>query len=190
MKYRVKTHSYEFSPSETAVVTGVSTALQRDWRRRGLIDSKQSNGWNKFSLEDVIQMAVMRAFTQSGITTETAKSVSSFAVLPVLSELSRWDDVAVFTGAKLSSEEMDRIRSGSVRGVSGDDQFTFLALPDQGGEVGAARLKNLAHAEQVMNSSGNFYGIALDHSALAHRIAELADLPLIQFEVELLEEAD
>lgn len=187
MKYSVQTTSREFSPKEVAQVSGASTALQRDWRRRGII-SGRSEGWNKYDLEEVIRMTVMRAFTLSGISLETAEAVSRLAVLPVLDELSGWDDVAVFTGDKLSKEQEERIRRAHVRGASGDDQFTFVALPEQTDGVSAARLQNLADAEGVMGKSGNFYGIVLDHCMLAHRIAELSPHPLIQFHVEILEE--
>ncbi|MCB1398054.1 MAG: MerR family transcriptional regulator, partial [Rhodobacteraceae bacterium] len=90
MKYSVRTITHEYSPSEVARVSGVSTSLQRDWRRRGVIQGR-ADGWNKYDLADVIRMTVMRAFTQSGISLETAESVSSLAVLPVMDELVRWD---------------------------------------------------------------------------------------------------
>ncbi|MCC1494948.1 MerR family transcriptional regulator [Cognatishimia sp. F0-27] len=184
MKYSVRTITHEYSPSEVARVSGVSTSLQRDWRRRGVIQGR-ADGWNKYDLADVIRMTVMRAFTQSGISLETAESVSSLAVLPVMDELVRWDDVAVFTGDQLSAEQMDQIRGGHVRGASGDEQFTFVALPENEQGASAARLRNLADGERIMGKSGNFYGIALDHSLLAHRIAELSPLPIIRFEVEV-----
>ncbi|MCB0636584.1 MAG: MerR family transcriptional regulator [Lewinella sp.] len=185
MKYSVRTITHEYSPSEVARVSGVSTSLQRDWRRRGVIQGR-ADGWNKYDLADVIRMTVMRAFTQSGISLETAESVSSLAVLPVMDELVRWDDVAVFTGDQLSAEQMERIRASHVRGASGDEQFTFVALPEDAEEgASAARLRNLADGERIMGMSGNFYGIALAHDLLAHRIAELSPLPIIRFEVEV-----
>jgi len=188
MKFTVKTITHEYSPSEVARVTGVSTALQRDWRRRGVIKGR-SDGWNKYDLSDVIRMTVMRAFTQSGISLDTANSVSSLAVLPVIDELARWDDVTVFSGDQISAERMAQIRERHVSGASGDDQFTFVALPE--GEQGAyaARLRSLADGEGLMGKSGNFYGIALDHSLLAHRIAELSPSPIIRFHVEVSENA-
>lgn len=184
MTYSVTTVKREFSPSEVARVSGVSTALQRDWRRRGVIPGR-SDGWNRYSLDDVIRMTVMRAFTQSGISLETAEMVSGSAVLPVSDELVRWGDVAVFAGDPLSEKDMNMIREGHVKGASAEEQFTFVALPEDSGGTSAARLRNLADAEDVMGRSGNFYGIALDHYGLAHRIARLSPLPIITFEVEL-----
>lgn len=187
MKYSVRTITHEYSPSEVARVSGVSTSLQRDWRRRGVIQGR-ADGWNKYDLGDVIRMTVMRAFTQSGISIETADLVSSLAVPPVMDELGRWDGVAVFTGDQLSAEEMERIRASHVRGASGDEQFSFVALPENEQGVSAARLRNLADGERIMGRSGNFYGIALDHHMLALRIAKLSPLPIIRFEVEITDD--
>ncbi len=187
MRYSVKSVDREFSPSEAAHISGVSTSLQRDWRRRGVIRSR-SEGWHRFALEEVIRMTVMRAFTQSGISIETADGVADLAVLPVMSELARWDDVAIFVGDDLSDEQQERVRSGYIKGVSGDDQFTFVALPETSNSLRAARLQDLRGGELVMGTSGNFYGIVLDHNLLAHRIAELAPLPIITFEIEAFED--
>ncbi|WP_300071135.1 MerR family transcriptional regulator [uncultured Ruegeria sp.] len=188
MKYRVETREHEFNPGEVAKVTGVSTSLQRDWRRRKVTSGKTSQGWNKYSLSEVIRMSVMRAFTQSGISLETADLVSSLAVLPVMDELVHWEDVAVFKGDTLSSEQMDKARDRFVSGASGDDQFTFVALPEQKGTASASRIKNLADGESILGRSDNFYGIVLDHSLLAHRIAGLSTLPLIEFIVTVTED--
>lgn len=184
MNFSVSTVTRDFSPREVARVSGVSTSLQRDWRRRGVIPSR-AEGWNKYSLDDVIRMTVMRAFTQSGISLETAEIVSQLAVLPVIDELVRWDDVAQFDGDPLSEKQMNMIRESHVSGASGDEQFTFVALPDDGEGSSAARLRNLADAEAVMGRSRNFYGIALDHTALAHRIARLSPTPIITFNIQV-----
>ena len=184
MKYAVKTITREYSPSEVAAVSGVSTALQRDWRRRGVIHGR-SDGWNKYDLSDVIRMTVMRAFTQSGIGLETAEALSGMAVLPVIATLSRWDDTAVFEGDTLNDEQRERIRGNAVRGVSEDDQFSFVALPERDGEAVAARIDNLAKGEQLMGQNQSFHGVAVDHYGLAHHIASTSPLPIIRYEIEV-----
>lgn len=185
MKYRVKTITRDFSPSEAARVTGVSTALQRDWRRRGVIEGR-SDGWNRFQLEDVISMAVMRAFTQSGISIETAAVLSSLAILPVIATLSRWSDTAVFEGDTLPENEQDRVRSGAVKGASEDEQFSFVALPERAEDPIAARLDALADCERLMSKNRSFHGIVMDHYGLAHHIASNCDLPIIRYLVEVI----
>lgn len=184
MTYTVKTITHEYSPKEVALVTGVSTSLQRDWRRRGVIHGV-SQGWNKYTLTEVIRMTVMRAFTHSGISLDTAALVSNLSVLPVYDILAEHEDVAIFSGDPISDEQMDTIRANTTRGADGNDQFTFVALPEVGQGQSTSRLNNLADAEQVMFKSGNFYGIALDHNLLAAHIAGSSPLPIIKFHVEV-----
>lgn len=184
MKYSVSTITREFTPSEVAQVTGVSTALQRDWRRRGVIEGR-SDGWNKYKLSDVIKMTVMRAFTQSGISLETAEGLSFMAVLPVIATLSRWEDTAVFSGDPLNDEQKERVRSGAVGGASEDDQFSFVALPEKDGKPVAGRTKDLAKGEQLMAQNQSFHGVVVDHYQLAHHIAAHSPLPIITYEIEV-----
>ncbi len=84
MKTSIRTITREFTPKEAAAVTGVSPTLQRDWRRRGLLPEKKEVGWTSFTLEDVIQMSVMKAFADSGISVKAAREFSDLAVLPTL----------------------------------------------------------------------------------------------------------
>ena len=56
----------KFTPSEVAHITGISTALQRDWRRRGLLE-KKNEGWSQFDLDDVVRLSVAGLLIEHGI---------------------------------------------------------------------------------------------------------------------------
>ncbi len=188
MKYNINTISHEFSPKEAARVSDVSTALQRDWRRRGILPKRQGGTWSTFSLDDVIEMTAMRAFSKSGLSLEASENIAGLAVLPVIATLSRWDDTAVFEGDKLNEDQMARVRSSAVVGASEDDQFSFVALPEKVHGSSAARLKNLADGEMIMSRNKSFHAIVLDHVGLAHHIANNSPLPLIRYIVEVTED--
>lgn len=190
MRYSINTVERQFSPKEAAEISGVSTTLQRDWRRRGVLPEKDGAKWATFTLTDVIEMTVMRAFSESGLSLETARNIAGMTVLPVLASLSRWDDTAVFEGHKLTAEQEELCRSGAVRGATEEDQFSFVALPEIAGGVSASRLKKLGDGEMVMARHKSFHAVVVDHYALAHHIGETALLPLITFKVELESEAD
>lgn len=189
MKYTVETITDEFSPKEAASISGVSTVLQRDWRRRGVLPDRQGKKWSKFTLSNVIQMTVMRAFTKSGISLESAETLSHMAILPVLDTFSRRDDVSVFIGDPLNEEQESRIRRTHVSGASEDDQFSFVALPESESGTSAARLSDLSRGEMIMSQNNSFHGIVVDHNRLAHHIAEKASLPIIRFHVKIIEGA-
>jgi hypothetical protein len=188
MSFRTETVHREFSPKEAAEVSGVSPDLQRDWRRRGVLPGRVGGKWTSFTLYDVIQLTVMRAFSQSGLSLELAETFSGLAILPVLATFYRWDDTAIFTGDELSEDDQKYVRANGVRGASEDQQFSFVALPPSNGEVSAARLEHLARGEQMMSEIGSFHGIVIDHIGLAHHIAQTAKLPLAWFRITILPE--
>ena len=187
MKYAVETLTHEFSPKEAAAVSGVSTALQRDWRRRGVLPQRIDKKWSTFELSDIIEMTVMRRFSQSGLSLESSAQIAGLAVLPVIATLSRWDDTAVFEGDELSDDEMDRCRKGAVGGVSEDEQFSFVALPGKEDGASAARLTNLSDGESIMAQNNSYHAIVLDHYGLAHHIAKSSPLPIIRYVVTVSE---
>lgn len=57
----------EFTPAEAEAITGVSTTLQRDWRRRGYIAQAGSRKHNAFDLTSLAKLLVMRAFSEAGV---------------------------------------------------------------------------------------------------------------------------
>jgi hypothetical protein len=182
MTYRIVTADRKFTPKEAGLVSGVSPALQRDWRRRGVLPPREDQGWSSFDLSDVIKMTVMRAFSESGLSLKAAEVMAAMAILPVLSDFCRWEDVAVFEGVELPQEVQERTRTGSVRGISPDQQFLFASLPSEEFPKGA-RLAKLADAEAIMGRAKSFHGVVVDLYGLAHHIARVAPLPLIRFVV-------
>jgi len=170
-------------PSEASKMTGVSAALQRDWRRRGILPQSEGDGWNSFQLSTVIEMTVMRAFTLSGLSIEAAHSLAGLSVLPVFSIWARWPDASIFVGDEISTEEMNEIRLSHVQGIKPEAGFSFVPMPELDGDSGAARISDLRLAEVIMNERSSFYGIVLDHYALALQIKERAPLPLWRWHI-------
>ena len=65
----------KFTPGEVAHITGISTALQRDWRRRGLLE-KKNEGWSQFDLDDVVRLSVAGLLIEHGIAARIALDAS------------------------------------------------------------------------------------------------------------------
>lgn len=58
----------EYTPAEAAVITGVSTSLQRDWRRRNIIQSTAKDGKHtRFKFNDLCEMFALKAFSDAGL---------------------------------------------------------------------------------------------------------------------------
>lgn len=94
MATKVRFEDREFTPKEAAEASGVSTTLQRDWRRREILQAGSDAGWARFSLNDVIRMAVLNRCSQFGLSVKFAANwVAPIALIPVHEALEGFDDV-------------------------------------------------------------------------------------------------
>lgn len=175
-------HYREFTPSEAAAATGVSTALQRDWRhpRRGVLPEREAGGWARFTLNDVIQMAVLKAFSDAGYAVSTVKDAASMATLPVSRELFKKVDAVEFDGDDVPDEWRQRLLDRAVVGGEG----SFLAMTrDSQGSPHTARFSSLDSIEDWMADIDAITVTILDCSLLAEMICKRIQGPLIRIEV-------
>ncbi|MBM6579919.1 hypothetical protein ILT44_06980 [Microvirga sp. BT689] len=68
----------EYSPAEASDATGVSTALQRDWRRRGIIGRAGPAGQHsRFTFDDLCEMMALKSFSDAGLRIKRLTAASS-----------------------------------------------------------------------------------------------------------------
>lgn len=65
----------EFTPGEAEKITGVSTAMQRDWRRREFLPSNK--GHARFDLFDLAEMMFLQAMSDRGIGPQRSKPLAA-----------------------------------------------------------------------------------------------------------------
>jgi hypothetical protein len=96
-----------FTPSEVYQITGVPPVMQRDWRRRGLIETSRGGRWTRVTTDDLIQLLTMRALSTRKIPPGFARQLGRMAILPVLKRLvaEAYPDTAV---------EVERTASASL----------------------------------------------------------------------------
>ena len=74
-----------YTPAEAEMVTGVNVALQRDWRRRGLL--RETGGAHaRYTAAELAEMVLMQDFAVEGLGPKTLKDMLGMAAEP----LSRW----------------------------------------------------------------------------------------------------
>jgi hypothetical protein len=56
-----------FRPKDVAAVIGLTTAMQRDWRRHGFLPARPGGGWSSFSLVEVTRLAIRKAIADAGL---------------------------------------------------------------------------------------------------------------------------
>ncbi|WP_036286405.1 MerR family transcriptional regulator [Methylosinus sp. PW1] len=71
-----------FTPSEAEHITGVSVALQRDWRRREIMPKR--DGHARFDLHDLADMLTLKMCSDAGMSLESAKSWVPFVPAAII----------------------------------------------------------------------------------------------------------
>jgi hypothetical protein len=61
-----------WTAGEAATITGVNTASQLDWRRRGFLVASGEGKWTRFTIRDLCQLRLTRAFIDVGLPVGTA----------------------------------------------------------------------------------------------------------------------
>jgi hypothetical protein len=63
---KIAVYPVTFAPKDVAAITGLSPAMQRDWRRNGYLPPRET-GWSNFTLHEVAAIAIRKAVTDIGI---------------------------------------------------------------------------------------------------------------------------
>lgn len=71
-----------FTPSEAEAITGVSVALQRDWRRREIIPKR--DGHARFDLHDLADLITLKMCSDAGMSLEKAKEWIPFVPAAII----------------------------------------------------------------------------------------------------------
>ncbi len=95
----------QFTPAEAERVTGATTTMQRDWRRRGFLPS--GDGHARFDLFSLGRLFVMKALADRGIGPSLTGLEAEWCALAVARDALRWRD-----------------------GWDGDHESTLTWLPD------------------------------------------------------------
>lgn len=186
MRYSVQMIDREFAPREAAAISKVSTALQRDWRRREIMAERQTSGWSSFTLSDVILMTGIKMLSECGFQLSDARLISTLTQLPVFSYLSGFEDNYEFEGLELSPSEMSRIRDGHVRGGSGC-RYLKVPLPAEGTVLaGVTRSDDLRDFSTPVDNCAHF--LVIDNQLIGDRIMQAVKGPLFRVEVEEITE--
>jgi len=73
-----------YTPAEAELVTGVNVALQRDWRRRGLLP-ETGGGHARYTASELAEMLLMQDFAREGLGPKLMKDLLGSASSPLAS---------------------------------------------------------------------------------------------------------
>lgn len=186
MKQRMSNVEREFSPKEAEKITGVSTTLQRDWRRREILPQKREAGWAKFGLSDLIEMMVIKSFSEAGFSVQAAREISSLSVLPSLRAINKFPGTFEFDGDPIDESHKQFIIDRSVHG--GNERYLVMAMSKQHNEPDVARMGTLEYIEEFLARNQAVHCTVVDCERIAKTIVDRAGLPLTRVEVENINE--
>ncbi|MGE3877397.1 MAG: hypothetical protein AB7F74_30935 [Parvibaculaceae bacterium] len=180
---RVRIVNREFTPAEAATITGVSPALQRDWRRRNLMKENPDGRWTRWTLTDIIELSVMKLFSDAGMDVSNTTIVAHMAVMPTLGALALIDEAVAFEGVEVPEEFKNRIRFGTVQTTDPSHTLGRFLASFGKGEYDVCRTDDLAALELQLDKEPRPILSIVDCCSLARLIAERAGGPVIRYDI-------
>lgn len=184
MRYSVKTIQRDFTPSEAARITGVSTALQRDWRRRGILSENSEGKWTRWTLDDIIQLSVRKIFADAGLDVSQTRTVARMAILPTAWAISCIPEANEFEGDEIPDETKEKVRMRSIVPADPSHQIGRFLVSFGPSEYDFFRTDNLSDVQNLLDAEPQPVAFIVDCENLALRIFQRANGPLVRFEVE------
>ena len=167
-----------FKPREIERLTGISTSLQRDWRRRGLLP-KKGDGWSNFDTEDLVNLTVAKLAIDRGMAASTALYIAQSAHLALLGfVLQRSTEFAPNVPLKNRKTLADKITKRSSSRIF--KRFLVVANEPEGAAERLVRTDDISKAFDLWRDRELEVGaaIVIDLVAVAEMIVKRADRPL------------
>ena len=178
----------EFTPIEAERITGVSTALQRDWRRRKIIASKEDGKWTRWELDDLVRLSVMKLFSDAGMDVSKTGTVASMAMMPTYAAFAQFDDAHEFAGDDISDEEKERVLATFAPRTSHPSHTFGRYLASFGkDEMQVCRVASLDQLAAFMIEQKQAVFAVVDCYQVAAQIVERAGGAITRFEIETKE---
>ena len=180
--YRLVTR--QFSPAEAAEISGVSVTLQRDWRRRELLPPNTTGRWATFELGDIITMAVMKSFSDAGISIQKTKYLVGLALMPTYEALHRMPALYSFDDdVDEAGRDISLWAPGFTDGPRDIGRYLVAPEDKNNNDMNVFRTASLDRIPVLLDACGAVHCTVLDCRAMATRIAQAAKGPLFRVEM-------
>lgn len=189
-------HLSQFGASEVARISGVSLEKQRDWRRRGLLDSLPSSSHARFDSFELARLMVWQVFSDVGVDLRESRSLADWAAVAVLNralEGPRAVEVEPAIGSEEAEARLRPHRTGDRHRylaafhpldrttIADDDLRRVLEAnaAEYGRVVPFEAVGDVAAFAEILQPTGNAIAWSVvDLQAIAQRLALVAGVPL------------
>lgn len=162
----------EFSAGQAADISGVNAALQRHWRRRGLLPDIAPGKKARFGPGEVLGMMIMKAFSDSNISikgarlfTQTATDVANALLYALPGAVKIVADAGCSPGIVQSERRtLEEWRNQHIK-----RRYLFMPLPEQENSAGTIIMyqrEDLSDLAALLDGNG-FHGLLIDTDAIA-----------------------
>lgn len=182
MKYQVEQIIRDFKAGEAAEISGVSQALQRDWRRRGFLGDVGETGRVRFPLRDLAHLKVMKMLSDGGIGVKGASALARHASTAVLGALKTMPEAISVEGAELRADELPGFLE-QIGKTPWGSLFMFFPLPEPNGAgplADAYFLIRPAELHEIVGKDGPWaFGLLFNLRCIALEMVQKARGPLV-----------
>jgi hypothetical protein len=176
----------EFTPNEAERITGVSTALQRDWRRRKIIAGKEDGRWTRWELDDLVRLTVMKLFSEAGMDVSKTGTVASMAMMPTFTAFAMFPEAyEIVCDDELTEEERATVLGWGAPRTTHPSHTVGRYLASFGtDEMQVCRTATLEQLGEFMTEQKQAVFAVVDCFQVAAQIVERADGPISRIELE------
>ena len=184
MSFSVEWTERDFQAKEAAELSGVPQDLQRNWRRRGLLEEHGTTARVRFDLFHVCDLKVLGILSEAKISVKFARFMGSQVAAEVMGHIRRNPAACEVIGAELTAAEIERLAQ-ECYGEPMRGRFTMFRMPDV--PEGDPRTYCFVAAtwdglmEMAARDGGVSAGLVLDSASIAREIVSAAKRPLITF---------
>jgi len=186
MKITPQSKWTKFLAHEISEISGLSLNLIRDWRRRGYLNSKNDNRWNKHDIREIACLLVMKELSEFGIGPKMSQDMAATAANTIIYFALKFESSTEFTGEEISEKLKTAIRESSapieyrVKNRLWEPRFLILSKT---GKHQLHQSINDIFEDKMWLLDGHEISLIIDLPSLAVKLLAATEKPILEINI-------